>query len=330
MTKIHNEKLIDQECPICKSNKIEMCYSGILNIHVSSENFSVLKCNNCSHAFTFPLPELKTFTALYGDDYYSYNINIDHYNDKIKFKIKKLLYANDNKNLISNGIRSFIGNQVSIFPKLKKSNPNLKILDIGCGNGAFLSFMKALNLDTYGIDISSRAIETAKQNGHKVIFGTIEDTVFPDDFFDIITINNVLEHLHDPVFVLKKINRMLKIGGELIICVPNFDCFGRKSFGKEWDGLAIPWHIHHFTMKSLKNASKAANFLNTQEKYIYRDLIRSSLINYSGRNKHDLRYYFLIFKGILLYTISNILFLPILFKLSKRSCSFITLHSRKL
>ena len=85
-----DKKFIDQECPVCKSNKIEICYSGIFNLPVSSEDFSVLKCNECSHAFTFPVPDLNSIINFYGENYYSYNVNIDHYNNKKKLRIKRV------------------------------------------------------------------------------------------------------------------------------------------------------------------------------------------------------------------------------------------------
>jgi len=324
-----DKKLNDQECPVCKSKKIEICYTDIYNLTVSPDRFSVLKCTECSHAFTFPVPDLNSITHFYGEDYYSYNVNIDEFNNKTKFRIKKWLYTSDNRNLPSRVLRKIIGNQIAIFPDIKKSDEKLKILDIGCGNGAFLSFMKALNLETYGVEISSKAIEIARRNGHQVLMGTIEDALFPDDFFDIITMNNVLEHLQDPLSALKKLNRFLKPGGELIICVPNFNSLSRKAFGKVWDGLAIPWHFHHFSMKSLKKATESVNFINSEEKYIYRDIIRSSLINYSGRNKKDFNYYSLFMKGIGLHALSYIIFPLFFFKIGKKSCPFITLHSYK-
>jgi SAM-dependent methyltransferase len=131
---------------------------------------------------------------------------------------------------------------------------------MGCGSGKFLSFMRGIGWRTYGTDISPGAVEAARGNGHQVSCSDVRQAGFPDNFFDLITLNNVLEHVYDPIATLQELHRVLRPGGELIVCVPNFDCYERQVFGKYWDALKIPVHFHHFNSKSLTHALVTASF----------------------------------------------------------------------
>lgn len=88
-------------CPVCKSKNTEVLYSDIQDRRIKSDiKFAVMKCKNCSHSFTTPLPENKYYNDYYSDSYYSYNIDINKNNNKIKFCIKKWLYQSSHKNTL--------------------------------------------------------------------------------------------------------------------------------------------------------------------------------------------------------------------------------------
>jgi hypothetical protein len=63
--------------------------------------------------------------------------------------------------------------------------------------------------------------------------------------------NQVLEHVPDPVDALRRVRALLARGGRVVIGVPNFGSLGRRVFGASWDGLELPRHLHHFTRISL-------------------------------------------------------------------------------
>lgn len=99
---------------------------------------------------------------------------------------------------------------------------NIKILEVGCGGGQLLSsFTKYC--DIYGLDISEKSLEVAKSNGYHAVMTNIETDQFPfsDDFFTIIVMNDVLEHITYEDHCLREIRRILKKDGKYILCVPN-------------------------------------------------------------------------------------------------------------
>lgn len=100
----------------------------------------------------------------------------------------------------------------------------IKILEIGCGCGATLAHLKGKypNASTYGVEIVPKVADIAKFVSD-VICADIEKIDFPweENFFDYIIMGDVLEHLHEPSIVLKKLRKHLKKGGHIIVSMPN-------------------------------------------------------------------------------------------------------------
>jgi ubiquinone/menaquinone biosynthesis C-methylase UbiE len=127
-----------------------------------------------------------------------------------------------------------------------------RLLDLGCGEGYFLSFAEKY-FKTWGIDVSSFAITAARKNTKKTVLyeGNCEDlSQFEDNFFDIVTAFDLLEHLKEPQKTIQEINRILKLKGILVISTPNPFSLGRKLKKEKWHGFTDPTHI------SIKEASE--------------------------------------------------------------------------
>lgn len=98
-----------------------------------------------------------------------------------------------------------------------------RILDAGCGIGLYSQKFKELGAEVFGTDIDWEKIKTAKNLNPGINFGVgaLENLPFPDNFFDIVFVNEVLEHVKDDKKAAKEILRVLKQGGSAIIFAPN-------------------------------------------------------------------------------------------------------------
>jgi len=123
---------------------------------------------------------------------------------------------------------------VKIIHKYKASG---KLLDIGCGPGFFLAYAERY-YDAHGIDISEYVIREAKQRTHtaKLSVGDVTDLDYKNDYFDIVTCFDLLEHLPNPALALQEFYRILKENGILIIRVPNTCSIGARWKKEEWFG----------------------------------------------------------------------------------------------
>jgi len=144
----------------------------------------------------------------------------------------------------------------SLIDRYKKGG---RILDVGCSNGAFLTFMETRGWDVYGLDNSRGAIEIAAQHhGNRVTCAVLPEADYPSDYFDVVSLFEVFEHISEPSAYLEEIYRILKSGGVLCLSVPNFSCWERKLFGRWWIGLDAPRHLYQYTPATLRRMIERA------------------------------------------------------------------------
>ena len=129
---------------------------------------------------------------------------------------------------------------------LKTQRPG-KILDIGCGHGWLLSTLNH-KWKKFGLDVSSFALQTASK--HSTTFlGEITD--YKEKNFDYIIALHVVEHIFKPEKFLKKVHKILKPGGILILETPNFDSAAVRRFKNNFRLLKDKTHVSLFSEDSL-------------------------------------------------------------------------------
>jgi len=132
-----------------------------------------------------------------------------------------------------------------------------KLLDIGCGSGAFLCKMRELGWDVVGVEFDRQAVKVAREHfGLNIYEGTLEEAGFSENEFDVLTMNHVIEHFYDPITTLKECYRVLKFDGKFVVITPNIDSLGHKLFKEAWRGLEPPRHLFVFSAHSLQACTK--------------------------------------------------------------------------
>jgi 2-polyprenyl-3-methyl-5-hydroxy-6-metoxy-1,4-benzoquinol methylase len=138
-----------------------------------------------------------------------------------------------------------------------------RLLDIGCATGEYLAYLRGLGWETRGIEFDPDAAAQARDSLRlDVITGTAESALpeLPSDYFDVVTMWHVLEHLNDPHAVLTEVRRVLKPGGELLIEVPNYQSAWSTLLRGDWFPLEYPYHQHHFTPRTLRRLLNETGF----------------------------------------------------------------------
>ena len=117
------------------------------------------------------------------------------------------------------------------------------ILDVGCGTGFALDAARARGLQTFGIELNPSAAEQARSRGHTVFSCLLQEL---DSrwygAFDLISLNQLLEHVPDPVALVKDCVRFLSPNGVIAIAAPNSEGILRFH---PW--MALNWPPHHLS-----------------------------------------------------------------------------------
>ncbi|HVO95801.1 MAG TPA: class I SAM-dependent methyltransferase, partial [Terriglobales bacterium] len=132
--------------------------------------------------------------------------------------------------------------------------------DVGCGGGGYLYRLRQWGWDTYGVEPSETGAEQARRLGLNVKHGSLQSAAFDNEFFDVIRLSNVLEHLPDPTSTLHEIRRILKSDGRVYITVPNTRSLVFHLFRENWYALDAPRHVISYSPKSLTTLAERTGF----------------------------------------------------------------------
>lgn len=146
-----------------------------------------------------------------------------------------------------------------------------KILDYGCGSGAYLTRMQSLGFDVTGVDFDPVVIAALQRKKFTVFSSDEAEDQAWHERFDHITVNHVIEHVTDPLPTLQKIHDWLKPDGKVFIEVPHANAEGIPIFERYWRGFEAPRHLGIPTMKGLCITANAAGFR------VHKRIIRKSV-----------------------------------------------------
>ena len=144
------------------------------------------------------------------------------------------------------------------LPYVKKG----KLLDVGCGNGSSMQIMKSKGWQVVGIDFDEKAIKSTQQLELDVAFSAISLSKIPNEEFNAIMMNHVVEHVSDPKKLLEECRRILEKDGLLVALTPNAHSRGHKHYRDNWRGLETPQHLQIFSTNSLAMLAHCTGFKN--------------------------------------------------------------------
>jgi len=224
-------------CPICKKTESAFYLSTKALMHeTNNELYTFNFCNNCEAVFLTNPVNQERLDHYYTDNYLPYR-------GSAAWGKYSSFVANSQKKLDLNRV-----NFVKKY--LKKNNPNVNVLDVGCGNPSFLEILEQkAKAKCTGIDFSDSGWKGKNFPNLELKKIAIENYV-SDKQFDVITLWHYLEHDYNPSQTIEALYNCLKIGGKLIIEVPDYNSISAKIQKSNWQGWHSPRHISLPTKKS--------------------------------------------------------------------------------
>jgi 2-polyprenyl-3-methyl-5-hydroxy-6-metoxy-1,4-benzoquinol methylase len=243
-------ELITIFCPLCKS--------PIMRPRFKLNGWQLVQCEACEFVYVNPRPPVEVIEqgyrippplreiARYGS---TFNLTTTY----------QQYYAHtaDEK-------RQEMTNTLTKLLQIGKRRPaETKLLDFGCGNGAFLEQALAMGIDAYGCDLGDWM--TSAMHDHnllsRVFIGKFDQAPYEDESFDIIHARGVLGHLYSPRAVLRQFQKKLKPDGILtLMSTPNFDSIFIRLRIDSFDGNVPLVHLNFFSKKTLVRFLKNHEF----------------------------------------------------------------------
>jgi 2-polyprenyl-3-methyl-5-hydroxy-6-metoxy-1,4-benzoquinol methylase len=126
-----------------------------------------------------------------------------------------------------------------------------RILDVGCGTGAFLVEAKKRGWQVYGTEYTDKAIEKCTKEGIIMHKGKLDLVWFEKEMFDVITSFEVIEHINNPLEETQNLNKVLRKGGLFYVTTPNFNAIERFILKDKYNVIQYPEHLSYYTKKTL-------------------------------------------------------------------------------
>lgn len=237
--------LVYVPCNLCQSNHARILYPGDA-AHYARVSAQTFRCTSEQHGDFTNIVECEACGLLYE--------NPREPEQEIEAQYEQVedpTYEREKEGRF----RTFSGTLQSLEALVRPG----KTLDVGCYLGLFLDVARERNWETHGVEPSAWASKRAREKGHDVINAPLRKANLPAGTFDLITLWDVIEHLHDPLGQLREMHRLLKPGGIFGLSTMDAGCLFAKMAGRHW-----PWfmrmHLYYYTRGSLTRTLQAAGF----------------------------------------------------------------------
>ena len=253
-------------CPLCEGEDTACLFSTRDRIHKLPGTFTIHRCMNCHALFVQPRLSEAELSTYYPEEYGRFrpskSLRKRHYRGWQRLVLEHH-YGYPSTNARSSSPFKSAAAWFLSFVTAKGVLPyhgEGKILDVGCGGGAYLYRLKQWGWETYGVEPSETGLKQARSLGLDVRQGTLKEGQFPDAFFDVVRLSNVLEHLPDPKATFREVRRILKSDGVVYVTVPNARSFVFWLFQENWYALDSPRHVISYCPKALQMLCDATGF----------------------------------------------------------------------
>lgn len=250
-------------CRICESEKIKLIKKSNIPSKLSSKAFAITDSNYGVTGDIFKCGTCGFLQCLNMEDVLPFYEELEDQGYEATRKERAL-------------------QEKKILEIIKKTKAQGRLLDIGAGSGILVEEALNLGFEAVGLEPSKWLYNKSKERNLPVFLGT-----FPDErikgLFDIITIIDVIEHVPDPVGLLKEASKALSKDGVIVITTPDVNSFFARILGFRWWHFRIA-HIGYFNKKTLSFAGKQAGLkvkkLHRPSWYFQGDYLFSRIMQY--------------------------------------------------
>ena len=248
-----------EHCPACGSaERDRRQFSRHDDGGVMPDVWRMVRCGGCESLYLDPRPDAESLPRAYSDYYTHQAEHEDVPEGGAGGLVWSLVHGYLNRRF---GMRRTPSNKLGalVFSVIEPLRLKLdyygrhlaraqfpqrgRLLDVGCGNGAFLSRAREMGWHVAGCEPDAKAVAACHAQGLDVIQGDVFSPALDGELFDAVTISHVLEHVTDPQALLRRAKALMHPGGVLWVAIPNTRSFGLRVFREAWINLHFPFHL---------------------------------------------------------------------------------------
>ncbi len=235
--------------------------------------WNYVQCSRCDLAWLNPRPIAEDAGKAY-QTFFTHEVDppkprMQRTRNQIKLGI--LATALGYRELPVDRIWKWVGRVVSFSPNLREMagvgvrylhrEYRGRLVDVGAGNGEYVGAMARLGWDVQAIEPDVQAVAVIRKRfGIPAFAGTLEQAGLPSESADVLVMNHVIEHVHDPIHLLRECGRVLRPRGQLVVVTPNIRSLAHRYWGSSWRGLEPSRHLYLFSLGALRRSVEAAGF----------------------------------------------------------------------
>jgi SAM-dependent methyltransferase len=225
------------DCHVCGSDKVELLAVGEdFEYRTSPDSFLTVRCRDCGLVYMKHRPDMCELDRIYPIDYHAFNFSSKQFG--LIYKVRRSLEAK------------------RLLRACKGLGDHAKILDVGCGDGFHLNLLRDFGNKSWqveGIDMSDHAVRAGREQGLTIHHGIVQTCELEQGTYDLALMIATIEHLDDPLTVLKAVKKLLKPGGRVVIVTDNTDTLDFKIFHqRHWGGYHFPRHWSLFSPATMR------------------------------------------------------------------------------
>jgi 2-polyprenyl-3-methyl-5-hydroxy-6-metoxy-1,4-benzoquinol methylase len=237
-------RLTYQPCCLCGvEDAVPTAVGEDFEYRVSADSYVAMRCGGCGLVYLNPRPADDELDRIYPPNYHAFEFTAENFG--LAHRVRSRLEA-----------RRLLSYCVGL-------PADARILDIGCGDGFHLRLLREYGQSGWqveGVDTSDRAVMAARDSGLSVHLGTVEEAALPENHYDLVLLIATVEHVANPLGVLRAAARLLRPGGRAVVVTDNTATLDFRLFGgRHWGGYHFPRHWNLFDKPSLRQLAAQAD-----------------------------------------------------------------------
>lgn len=224
-----------ENCPLCQSSHIDLNMTTT-DYTVSLSSFELWRCRHCGFLFTQNIPDEQSIGEYYkAEAYVSHTDSSKGFINAVYHKVRNITLRQKRKL-----IQQVSGKQTG------------RLLDVGCGTGAFLNEMQSNGWQVKGLEPDATAVGVCKSK-YGIQPGELKELFSLDaGSFEVVTLWHVLEHVHQLHAYMEQLSKLIGKNGKLIIAVPNHTAADAAYYKENWAAYDVPRHLYHFAPATMR------------------------------------------------------------------------------